>query len=36
MGWLRDLMRASRPPLKSFDELAARCLNQAVWPPEIA
>jgi hypothetical protein len=36
MGWLRDLMRASRSPIKSFDELAARCLNQASWPQEIA
>lgn len=36
MGWLRDLMRAARPPIKSFDELAARCLGQANWPPEVA
>jgi hypothetical protein len=36
MGWLRDLMRAARPPVKSFDELASHCLNQANWPPEVA
>ncbi len=36
MGWLRDLMRASRSPIKSFDELAARALNQASWPQEIS
>jgi hypothetical protein len=32
VGWLRDLMTASGPELKSFDRLAKRCLEADGWP----
>lgn len=32
MGWLRDLMTAARPPVRSFGELARRALAHPDWP----
>ncbi len=34
MGWLRDLMRAGKPPVRSFDQLARKCLEHNRWPAE--
>src|SRR5690606_3921460 len=35
MGWLRDLMAATEPKLKSYGELARRCLEHETWPLDI-
>ncbi|HTM46637.1 MAG TPA: hypothetical protein VL137_16895 [Polyangiaceae bacterium] len=32
MGWLRDLMTAATPPVRSFDALATGVLNHPQWP----
>lgn len=34
MGWLRDLMRTSDPPVQSFGQLARLCLEHTDWPKE--
>ena len=35
MGWLRDLMAATEPKLRSYGELARQCLEHADWPRDI-
>lgn len=32
VGWLRDLMKAARPPVRSFGELARQALAHPDWP----
>jgi hypothetical protein len=32
MGWLRDLMRLSSPPIEGYGELARRALSHPEWP----
>jgi hypothetical protein len=32
MGWLRDLMRARQPPIRSFDALARAAIARPDWP----
>lgn len=36
MGWLRDLMLAANPPLRSFGKLAAALLASSEWPADLA
>ncbi len=35
MGWLRDLMNAADPPLRSFGTLAAETTKSTFWPADI-
>ena len=35
MGWLRDLVMRSEPPLGSLGELARRALAHAAWPAQV-
>ena len=35
VGWLRDLMRLSDPPMPSFGRLAETCLEHSDWPAEV-
>jgi len=35
VGWLRDLMRLSDPPMPSFGRLAQSCLEHSDWPGEV-
>src|SRR5687767_5473717 len=35
MGWLRDLMQAANPPLRSFGELAREATASTDWPTDI-
>lgn len=35
MGWLRELMAASDPPVQSYGDLARRCLDHRDWPRDI-
>ncbi len=35
MGWLRDLMAAAEPKLRSYGELARQCLEHDAWPGDI-
>lgn len=35
MGWLRDLMLAANPPLRSFGKLAAALLASSEWPADL-
>lgn len=34
MGWLRDLMNYSAPPIPSFGQLAEACLGHTEWPAD--
>jgi hypothetical protein len=35
VGWLRDLMKLSDPPMPSFGRLAETCLEHGDWPSEV-
>lgn len=35
VGWLRDLMKLSEPPMPSFGRLAETCLEHGDWPAEL-
>src|SRR5688572_6412723 len=35
VGWLRDLMQLSEPPMPSFGRLAETCLEHSDWPSEL-